>query len=175
MQVVQTAGVPPNQGKIVLLITGWTWKTRNAPIRIVEAKHHATHWGGWVWEVLTEVLTFFSTSMCQIRVQPRTCCRKLRHHSVPEGNIHPWSSRFQLCREHNRCDQVNRTFKPYNTQMRIAKRETLIFTSSRMALKVVDWTSKQEGHELETVRFANDKLVFPHRMKKKRSCEMIQK
>ena len=30
MQVVHTAGVPPNQGKIILPITGWTWKTRKA-------------------------------------------------------------------------------------------------------------------------------------------------
>src|SRR6056297_2445499 len=39
MQVVHTAGVPPNQGNTHLLITGWTWKIRKAPNRIVAANH----------------------------------------------------------------------------------------------------------------------------------------
>jgi hypothetical protein len=29
--------VPPNQGKTHLLMIGWTWKTRNAPISVVAA------------------------------------------------------------------------------------------------------------------------------------------
>ena len=35
MQVVQTAGVPPNQGRIALARIGWTWKSRKALSRIV--------------------------------------------------------------------------------------------------------------------------------------------
>jgi hypothetical protein len=38
MQVVQTAAVPPNQGKIDLPMTSCTWKRRNALNAIVDAK-----------------------------------------------------------------------------------------------------------------------------------------
>src|SRR6056297_1090966 len=38
MQVVQTAGEPPNQGSTALLITGWTWKARNAPSKVAAIK-----------------------------------------------------------------------------------------------------------------------------------------
>ncbi|MEO1528612.1 MAG: hypothetical protein AAFX06_24595 [Planctomycetota bacterium] len=37
MQVVHTAGVPPNQGKTHLLMIGWTWKTKKAPRSVVAA------------------------------------------------------------------------------------------------------------------------------------------
>jgi hypothetical protein len=37
MQVVQTAGVPPNQGRSTLPMTGWTWKSRNALRKMVAA------------------------------------------------------------------------------------------------------------------------------------------
>jgi hypothetical protein len=30
MHVVHTPGLPPNQGRMNLLITGWTWKSRKA-------------------------------------------------------------------------------------------------------------------------------------------------
>src|SRR3954469_13304295 len=38
MHVVQTPGLPPNHGRIYLPISGWTWKRRNAPVKIVRAK-----------------------------------------------------------------------------------------------------------------------------------------
>ena len=38
MQVVHTAGQPPNQGRMNLLIKGCTWNSRKAPSRIVPAK-----------------------------------------------------------------------------------------------------------------------------------------
>src|SRR5882672_1320225 len=37
MHVVQTPGPPPNQGRINLPISGWIWKSRNAPVKIVSA------------------------------------------------------------------------------------------------------------------------------------------
>jgi hypothetical protein len=37
MQVVQTVGPPPNQGKIYFAIRGCTWKRRNAAVKIVTA------------------------------------------------------------------------------------------------------------------------------------------
>tara|TARA_R110002049_G_scaffold2750_8_gene22243 strand:- start:189886 stop:190158 length:273 start_codon:yes stop_codon:yes gene_type:complete len=37
MQVVHTAGVPPNQGNTHLLMTGCTWNTKNAPNNVVAA------------------------------------------------------------------------------------------------------------------------------------------
>lgn len=40
MQVVHTAGVPPNQGSTHLLMTGWTWNTRNAPSNVVAANQN---------------------------------------------------------------------------------------------------------------------------------------
>src|SRR5262249_30188096 len=36
MQVVQTAGLPPNQGKMNLLMRGCTWNSKNALTKIVE-------------------------------------------------------------------------------------------------------------------------------------------
>src|SRR5690348_12226850 len=38
MQVVQTPGPPPNQGRIYLAMRGWTWNTRKAPRKMVSAK-----------------------------------------------------------------------------------------------------------------------------------------
>ena len=38
MQVVQTAGPPPNQGKMKRAISGWTRKSRNAPQKMVRLK-----------------------------------------------------------------------------------------------------------------------------------------
>src|SRR3970282_982483 len=35
MQVVHTAGVPPNHGRIKRAISGWTRNSRNAPVKIV--------------------------------------------------------------------------------------------------------------------------------------------
>ena len=37
MQVVQTAGLPPNHGRMRLLTSGCTWKSRNALRKIVNA------------------------------------------------------------------------------------------------------------------------------------------
>ena len=37
MQVVQTAADPPNQGRMILAITGCTWNSRKALTRIVNA------------------------------------------------------------------------------------------------------------------------------------------
>ena len=37
MQIVQTPGAPPNQGRMYLPINGCTWKSRNAPVKIVSA------------------------------------------------------------------------------------------------------------------------------------------
>jgi hypothetical protein len=37
MHVVQTPGLPPNQGRMVFAIIGWTWKRRNALRKMVEA------------------------------------------------------------------------------------------------------------------------------------------
>ena len=37
MQVTQTAVEPPNHGRIILAIMGWTWKSRNDPIKIMTA------------------------------------------------------------------------------------------------------------------------------------------
>jgi hypothetical protein len=36
--VVQTAGLPPNHGKICLLSRGWTWNNKKALVKIVNAK-----------------------------------------------------------------------------------------------------------------------------------------
>ena len=41
MQVVQTAGTPPNQGRMNLLISGCTWNNRKAASRLVAAKFQA--------------------------------------------------------------------------------------------------------------------------------------
>ena len=38
MQVVQTAGPPPNQGKMKRAISGWTRKSRQAPQKMVRLK-----------------------------------------------------------------------------------------------------------------------------------------
>ena len=38
MQVVQTAGEPPNQGRMNFPMIGWTWKRRNALSVIAKAK-----------------------------------------------------------------------------------------------------------------------------------------
>ena len=38
MQVVQTAGLPPNQGRITLLMTGCTWNNRKALDRMTIAE-----------------------------------------------------------------------------------------------------------------------------------------
>lgn len=38
MAVVQTAGLPPNQGNICLLSSGCTWNNKNALVNIVNAK-----------------------------------------------------------------------------------------------------------------------------------------
>src|SRR5918997_6789900 len=45
MQVVQTAGPPPNQGRMSLQIRGWTWNSRKAPARIAPAKTQANQPG----------------------------------------------------------------------------------------------------------------------------------
>jgi hypothetical protein len=37
MQMVQTAADPPNQGRIIRAITGWTWNSRKALTKIVKA------------------------------------------------------------------------------------------------------------------------------------------
>jgi hypothetical protein len=37
MQVVHTAADPPNHGRIILAMIGWTWKSRNAERKIVAA------------------------------------------------------------------------------------------------------------------------------------------
>ena len=37
MQVVQTADVPPNHGRIILAMTGWTSKSRKAESEMVRA------------------------------------------------------------------------------------------------------------------------------------------
>ena len=37
MQVVQTAGLPPNHGRMRLLTSGCTWNSRNALRKIVNA------------------------------------------------------------------------------------------------------------------------------------------
>ena len=37
MQVVQTPGPPPNHGRMYLPISGCTWNSRNAPVKIVTA------------------------------------------------------------------------------------------------------------------------------------------
>ncbi|MGB0655454.1 MAG: hypothetical protein ACPGMQ_08495 [Pirellulales bacterium] len=42
MLAVQTAGLPPNHGKIILLITGCTWKRRNAPQKDVAINARVT-------------------------------------------------------------------------------------------------------------------------------------
>ncbi len=42
MQVVQTAGLPPNQGKMNLLISGWTWNSKNALTSTAPAKIQPT-------------------------------------------------------------------------------------------------------------------------------------
>jgi hypothetical protein len=44
MHVVQTAGVPPNQGNTHLLMIGWTWNTRNAPSNVVAANQMIEVW-----------------------------------------------------------------------------------------------------------------------------------
>jgi hypothetical protein len=41
MQVVQTAGPPPNHGRTYLPISGWTWNRRNAPANTVAANSQA--------------------------------------------------------------------------------------------------------------------------------------
>jgi hypothetical protein len=38
MQVVQTPGLPPNQGRMNLLMTGWTWKSKKALRRLKRLK-----------------------------------------------------------------------------------------------------------------------------------------
>ena len=38
MQVVQTAGPPPNQGRMKRAISGWTRKSRQAPQKMVRLK-----------------------------------------------------------------------------------------------------------------------------------------
>jgi len=38
MHAVHTPGPPPNHGKDILAINGWTWKSRKAPIKVVSAK-----------------------------------------------------------------------------------------------------------------------------------------
>jgi len=35
MQVVHTAAVPPNHGRIIFAMRGWTWKRRKAERKIV--------------------------------------------------------------------------------------------------------------------------------------------
>jgi hypothetical protein len=35
--VIQTAAEPPNHGRIILVIMGWTWKSRNALRTMVRA------------------------------------------------------------------------------------------------------------------------------------------
>src|SRR5438552_15671675 len=42
MQVVQTAGLPPNQGKMNFAISGWTRNSRKAPVKIVAANSGIT-------------------------------------------------------------------------------------------------------------------------------------
>jgi hypothetical protein len=37
MQVVQTPGPPPNHGKMYFPMSGCTWNSRNAPVKIVNA------------------------------------------------------------------------------------------------------------------------------------------
>jgi hypothetical protein len=37
MQTVHTAAVPPNHGRIILAMRGWTWKSRKALRNIVTA------------------------------------------------------------------------------------------------------------------------------------------
>ena len=37
MQVVQTDGPPPNQGRIILLTIGWTWNNKKALMSTVAA------------------------------------------------------------------------------------------------------------------------------------------
>jgi hypothetical protein len=37
MHVVQTPGPPPNHGKMYFPMRGCTWKSRNAPVKIVSA------------------------------------------------------------------------------------------------------------------------------------------
>jgi hypothetical protein len=52
MQTVHTAGVPPNQGRMIFPRSGCTWKSRKADSRIVRAKRmgigltRARGWGG---------------------------------------------------------------------------------------------------------------------------------
>ena len=46
MHVVQTLGVPPNQGRMYLPISGWTWKSRKALKKIVKAKRIIAAWLG---------------------------------------------------------------------------------------------------------------------------------
>jgi hypothetical protein len=36
MQVIQTDAAPPNHGRSILAIRGWTWKSRKALRKIVE-------------------------------------------------------------------------------------------------------------------------------------------
>jgi len=38
MQLVQTAGVPPNQGRMNRAIMGCAWKSRNALVKIAQTK-----------------------------------------------------------------------------------------------------------------------------------------
>ena len=42
MHVVHTAAVPPNQGRMALLTSGCTWKSRKALTKIVAAKFTAS-------------------------------------------------------------------------------------------------------------------------------------
>src|SRR6478672_2266793 len=46
MQVVHTPGLPPNQGRMYFPMSGWTWKRRKAPAKIVRAKAGMEEWVG---------------------------------------------------------------------------------------------------------------------------------
>jgi hypothetical protein len=37
MQVIHTAVDPPNHGRIILAIMGWSWKSKKAPRKMVAA------------------------------------------------------------------------------------------------------------------------------------------
>jgi hypothetical protein len=37
MQVVHTAALPPYHGRMNFAISGWTWNSRKAPVKIVSA------------------------------------------------------------------------------------------------------------------------------------------
>jgi len=49
MQVVHTAGEPPNHGKMNFPISGWTWKSKNALMNTVTAYENASPRRGEVW------------------------------------------------------------------------------------------------------------------------------